>query len=150
MASRWALLGIIAAGSLTVGSCAGALAGNFTVTGGLYPGGGWGVPNFGAEEETAHLPPAEAKPRAALEPQFAGYYPAAAPIVSTAEVADTAARDFAALYDEPAYREEPVYREAVHVEPAREPEPEQSEAAPAEDRAAYWETVADDPAEPTD
>ena len=102
-ASRWPLLGMIVAGSLAAGSCAGALAGHFTVTGGLSPGAGWDVPSFGAERELAALPTAAAAAeRVEPKPQFAGYYPADDPVVSTRAAVDAAARDFDALYDTPA------------------------------------------------
>lgn len=100
--SRWPLLGMVVAGSLAAGSCAGALAGHFTVTGGLSPGAGWDVPSFGTDREVAALPPAVATARVEPTPQFAGYYPADDPVVSTPAVAETAAREFDALYDAPA------------------------------------------------
>ncbi len=114
--SRWPLAGLIAAGSLAVGGCAGALAGHFAVTGGLSPGAGWEVPRLGTDRAVAALPPATAGVRTAQAPQFAGYYPADDPAISTPAVADDAARDFDALYDAP---DEPQ----AEPEPPAPPEP---------------------------
>jgi hypothetical protein len=102
-AIRWPLVGMIVAGSLAFGSCAGALAGHFTVTGGLYPDGGWQMPSYGVEQEIAALPPAAATVRAPNTPQFVGYYPAQASDVPQPIAAEAAARDYDALYDQPAY-----------------------------------------------
>lgn len=101
--SRWPLFGMIAAGTLAAGSCAGAMVGHFTVTGGLHPGGGWDVPSFGAEEANAELPSAVARPRATETPRHVGYYPDQAVDVAVPVVADAAARDYDALFDEPAH-----------------------------------------------
>jgi hypothetical protein len=101
--SRWPLFGLIAAGALAAGSCVGALVGHFTVTGGLYPGGGWDVPSFGTEVANAELPPAAAKSRTVETPHYVGYYPDQASDVAVPARAEAVARDYDALFDEPAY-----------------------------------------------
>ncbi|ODP37720.1 hypothetical protein [Sphingomonas turrisvirgatae] len=120
MRARWHLLGIVVAGSLAVGSCAGALAGNFTVTGGLYPKAGWGVPSFGSEAEIAHLPAAAAVERIEPKPAFAGYYyPPEVPVASSPQDAALAASQIDAIYDEP-------QRATLDDPDAREAEPQQA------------------------
>ncbi len=127
-ASRWPVVGMIAAGVLATGGCAGAVVGHFTVTGGLTPGAGWQMPSFGTDEAIAALPPAAATVRAIPEPSFVGYYPAQATDVPDPAMAEAAARDFDALYDEPAFEAatfaEPVLEEATfEAAVRREPEP---------------------------
>lgn len=104
-ARRLSLLAIVTAGALAVGSCAGALAGNFTVTGGMYPRSGFAVPNFGSEAETARLPAATSIPRAEPAAQSVGYYPVDTPVMSSPETAHAAEREFDRLYDNPAFTE---------------------------------------------
>jgi hypothetical protein len=130
---------MIAAGSLTAGSCTGALVGNFTVTGGLYPRVGWAVPNFGAEAATSQLPPAGATPRVEREPQFAGYYPAQVPVTSSADDMAQAERDFDRLYDDP-----PRYAEARYSQPAAIEDDWPDAPPPSADVYAYSEVVATD------
>lgn len=130
--SRWPLFGLIAAGSLAAGSCAGALVGQYTITGGLYPNVGWDVPSFGSEAHAAELPAAAAVARVEQAPQYAGYYPAQAPMASSPDAGAAAARDYDALFDEA-----PRYTVARHdrVEPDADDWPPPS--APSADVEAY-------------
>lgn len=150
MRSHWHLIGVIVAGSLTIGSCAGALAGHYTVTGGLSPGSGWQMPSFGTDEAIAALPPATSTVRQKPEPAFVGYYPAEASDVPDPAYADAAARDFDALYqpsyDGPTYDDPydgPPFEPAIHR--GSDASSEASAAGPTRRNAdGYW--VPADPA----
>lgn len=135
---------MIAAGSLTAGSCAGALAGNFTVTGGLYPKAGWSVPNFGDEDVTGKLPPPVAAQRVAPEPAYVGYYPDYVPVTSSPDVAARAARDFDRLYDDP-----PRYAEVSDAVSEPDADDWPPPPAPSADVEAY-SAVVDDAGVPAD
>jgi len=127
------LIGMILAGSLAGGGCTGALIGHFTVTGGLSPGAGWGVPDHGVDADAAAAPPPVAARHAVETPRFAGYYPAQAPVVTTPAEAAAAERAFDALYDDPP---------AEAFEPAAAPE------APLADDAVYSVRAFEDGGEP--
>lgn len=98
--SGWPVAGMILAGTLAAGGCAGALLGHFTVTGGLSPEAGWNMPDYGVERELARMPLPTALVRGADTPRFVGY-PIEVPALTDPAEADAAARAYDALYDEP-------------------------------------------------
>ena len=124
----WPIIGMVLTGALAAGGCAGALLGQYAMTGALSPKAGWDVPAFGVEQELAGMPPPTALGRTVETPRYVGY-PIYAPAATTPAEADAAARAYDALYDEPA---DPDYGEPVYYSPA---EAEPVDAGPPVDDA---------------